>query len=194
MTGRLSSKARKKQIFKVSLKIINEEGFYNLTMRNIAGKIGISEAAVYRHFTSKEELINELADNYFCQKMDKNNLKNKKNAIEKLKYIMESQFEIFSEDPLITAITFQEEMFREFPETWNKFRQHTKRKEKTIINIIETGQTKNEISQAVKAEAFTVLFMGAIRMTVLRWKENDFSYSIIEAGKGIFQEITRNLI
>ena len=55
--NRLKSKERKKEILQVTLSIIYNEGFYNLTIRNIARKTDISEAAIYRHFKNKNIII-----------------------------------------------------------------------------------------------------------------------------------------
>ncbi|MDZ7774247.1 MAG: helix-turn-helix domain-containing protein [Bacteroidales bacterium] len=36
-----------------ALSIISHQGFYSLTMANIASHVGVTESALYRHFNSK---------------------------------------------------------------------------------------------------------------------------------------------
>lgn len=191
MAERRSSDQRRKEILETSLEIIYNRGFYRLTIRNIADDIDVSEAAVYRHFKNKKEIIAKLADKFFCHDKKIESISPEDNTIAKLRKIMEKQFEIFSKNPLLTVITFQEEIFREYPEIWEKFNKHREKREEMLKNIIVRGKKKDEIAQNIDPEAFTLLFMGAIRISVIRWRSSDFSFSIIDEGKKVFQELLK---
>ena len=118
-----------------------------------------------------------------------NNINENKNSIKKLKNIIEIQLKLFSENPLMTAITFQEEIFREYPEIWSKFNSHREKREKLIKNIIKEGKKKGEIKDLIDPESFTSIFMGTIRMTVIEWRGSNFEFSILEKGKKIFSQL-----
>lgn len=47
----------KNELIETSIRIISEEGFEHLSLRNISSKCGVSHNAIYRHFDSKEQLI-----------------------------------------------------------------------------------------------------------------------------------------
>ncbi|MGM0437026.1 MAG: TetR/AcrR family transcriptional regulator [Bacillota bacterium] len=189
MTKRLNTAERRDEILNKSLEIISKKGFYNLTIRNIAAEINISEAGVYRHFKNKKEIITMLAEEFFCHDTKINNINENKNSIKKLKDIIEIQLELFSENPLMTAITFQEEIFREYPEIWSKFNRHREKREELIKNIIKEGKKKGEIKDLIDPESFTAIFMGTIRMTVIEWRGSNFEFSILEKGKKIFSQL-----
>ena len=74
LSKRLSRSERRSEILNKSLEIISEKGFYNLTIRNIAAEINISEAAVYRHFKNKKEIVSMLAEEFFSYDKEINNL------------------------------------------------------------------------------------------------------------------------
>lgn len=46
----------KEEILEAALQIIVEDGFQNLSMRNIAEKLGMTAANIYNYYTSKDEL------------------------------------------------------------------------------------------------------------------------------------------
>jgi AcrR family transcriptional regulator len=46
---------RQKDILKAAIAIIANQGYEKLTIKNLATKIGVTEAALYRHFKSKRE-------------------------------------------------------------------------------------------------------------------------------------------
>ncbi|WP_461828824.1 TetR/AcrR family transcriptional regulator [Aquifex sp.] len=57
--GEKRSSTREK-ILEVALKLFSRKGFKETTIKDIAREVGITEGAIYRHFTSKEEIINNL--------------------------------------------------------------------------------------------------------------------------------------
>ena len=60
--GRQNTTVRKKQIMDAARKLIMRSGSEHVTVRNMAKEVGISEAAIYRHFKSKTEILSFLAD------------------------------------------------------------------------------------------------------------------------------------
>jgi len=58
--GRLSSSDRKNQIREVATKLFAQHGFDGVTTRQIADAAGITEAMVFRHFASKDDLYWEV--------------------------------------------------------------------------------------------------------------------------------------
>jgi len=60
--GHKSTHVRKKQIMDAARKLIMRSGSEHVTVRNMAKEVGISEAAIYRHFKSKTEILSFLAD------------------------------------------------------------------------------------------------------------------------------------
>jgi TetR/AcrR family transcriptional regulator len=53
---------RQQQIINAARKLIFKYGSGHLTIRNIAKEVGISEAAIYRHFPSKKSIMSLMAD------------------------------------------------------------------------------------------------------------------------------------
>lgn len=57
---RKSTSIRKKQIIDAARKIIIKKGSEHLTLRAMAREVGFSEAAIYRHFKNKNEVLSFL--------------------------------------------------------------------------------------------------------------------------------------
>jgi len=60
--GRKRTSVRKKQIMDAARKLIMRAGSEHVTVRNMAKEVGISQAAIYRHFKCKMEVLSFLAD------------------------------------------------------------------------------------------------------------------------------------
>ncbi len=50
----------KEKISIVALRLFSKKGFKGTTIKDIARRVGITEGAIYRHFTSKDEIVNYL--------------------------------------------------------------------------------------------------------------------------------------
>jgi len=53
---------RQDEIVGTALRLISEDGIQELTMKKIATAIGITEPALYRHFTSKFQILSAVVD------------------------------------------------------------------------------------------------------------------------------------
>ena len=187
---RLTSPQRRKEILDIALEIIFNQGFSNLTIKNIAEKIKLTEAAIYRHFKSKKEIIECLVDLVF-----------KKNQIDDpvgdpaalLKEIMFKRIEQFKKEPRMTAITFQEEIFSEYPDIRDKFKQQWKTNEGILLKIIERGQKEGFFSPDVNPKSFVLIYMGSMRMILYQWKRDNFSEQIDKIAPFIIKDLFKIL-
>jgi len=57
VTKRKNTEFRQQQIIEAAAKLIFKYGSEHLTVKRIAAQVGISEAAIYRHFTSKKSIL-----------------------------------------------------------------------------------------------------------------------------------------
>lgn len=55
-TKRIDSEARRRQLLRVAMDLFSKHGFSGTKTRDIAAAAGVSEAILFRHFSSKEDL------------------------------------------------------------------------------------------------------------------------------------------
>ena len=66
---RLSAEERREAILQAALTVFSHKGFNGATTKDIAAEAGVSEALLYRHFPSKEEL-HEALHSMLCSNKD----------------------------------------------------------------------------------------------------------------------------
>lgn len=64
--GRMSAEDRKLQILRVAVGLFSQRGFGGTTTKEIAQAAGVSEAMVFRHYATKQELYSALLDHKAC--------------------------------------------------------------------------------------------------------------------------------
>jgi len=63
---RMVGEERRQQILRIAMKLFSERGFRGTTTKEIAHAAGVSEAMVFRHFATKEELYAAILDHKAC--------------------------------------------------------------------------------------------------------------------------------
>jgi AcrR family transcriptional regulator len=64
--GRMAGEERRQQILRVAMHLFSQRGFSGTTTREIAQAAGVSEAMVFRHFATKDELYHAILDHKAC--------------------------------------------------------------------------------------------------------------------------------
>src|SRR5205807_1836166 len=64
--ARMAGGERRLQILRVAMRIFSQRGFRGTTTKEIAMAAGVSEAMVFRHFATKEELYSAILDRKAC--------------------------------------------------------------------------------------------------------------------------------
>ena len=63
-TPRTDTRAR---VQKVALELFAEQGYEKTSLREIAERLGVTKAALYYHFKSKEDIVHSFTDDYFAE-------------------------------------------------------------------------------------------------------------------------------
>ena len=66
-TARMAGEERREQILRVAVSLFSNHGFRGTTTKEIANAAGVSEAMVFRHFATKEELYAAILDHKACK-------------------------------------------------------------------------------------------------------------------------------
>lgn len=64
--GRMAGEERRLQILRTAMSVFAQRGFRGTTTKELAQAAGVSEAMVFRHFATKEELYSAILDHKAC--------------------------------------------------------------------------------------------------------------------------------
>jgi len=67
VTSRMSGDERRQQILRVAIQLFSQNGFSGTTTKEIARAAGVSEAMVFRHYATKQELYDAILDHKACE-------------------------------------------------------------------------------------------------------------------------------
>ncbi|MEP6705243.1 MAG: TetR/AcrR family transcriptional regulator [Acidobacteriota bacterium] len=66
-TGRMPADQRREQILQTAVNLFSQRGFKGTTTKEIAKAAGVSEAIIFRHFATKDELYGAILDSKSCR-------------------------------------------------------------------------------------------------------------------------------
>jgi len=196
-TKRRETEVRRKQIIDAAREIIVKHGSENITIRRIAKSVGISEAAIYRHFKSKREILSFLIAT-MDETLEEEITQNTANGHS----VLQSLYLIISQH--ISAIEQRRGIyFQVFAEIISLGDKKLNRQTAEVIDIyirrlseliskgIETGEMKKGLDPQTAA---TVLF-STIQGMVNIWAINNYSFNLTDKYQPLwdtFQSVVTN--
>ncbi len=180
--------ARQLQIIDAAIELIAEEGIQKLTIKNLSAKVNLTEGAIYRHFTSKMEILlgilklfKKQKDELVARIADKN-----LSSLDQLKQTFEQHFIQFSSKPALAAIIFAEEIFQNEKQLADSIASIMEANQKVLEDIIARGQKNNEIRDDILKEQLALIILGAIRLIVAKWHLFGYQFDLKEEGMDLY--------
>ncbi len=181
---------RQREILHASMELITQNGIQGLTIKNIAQKMNFTEAAVYRHYSNKIQILNGILDFF------RNNTRQifateipNVSSIKQIEMLFKKHFMAFAQRPSLVAVIFSEEIFRNETELLDKVRLIMQENALFIQKIIENGQKNDEIRNDVNPEYLTTIIMGTLRLFVKQWQLADYGFQIEKKGNELINTI-----
>ncbi len=159
---RESTDVRQEQIKKAVLDIIADEGLHNISTRNLAKKIGLTEGAIFRHFQTKRDIIKGIMDdveNNLIGSLKNIVLKPDKAEDKMFKYLCQN-VKYLKENRGITILLFSEATHLGDKQLKEKLNQILSEQKQFIIKIVKDGIAEGVWDKNVNAEDVAVIYMG----------------------------------
>ena len=188
--------ARQLQIVVAARKLIVKYGSEHVTVRRIAKEVGISEAAIYRHFKSKKDILFLLVDHIenellldFTTGGSKEQsslevldtmLKSHISAIEQRRGV---SFQIIAE-----IISFgDKKLNRKVEGTINKYIGCVK-------DLLYQGVKTGEVREEIDLEAVATMLFGTIQGLVTTWALSNYSFNLQQKFEPLWNLIRESLV
>jgi len=166
--------ARQKEIITAALGIISERGLEALTIKNIAERVGFSDAAIYRHFPNKSAILSAMVDGFANSSIQELNGINAGDscALEQIKQFFLDRCRTFASDPALAA------------KTHGIMQDHRQ----LLLKSIRQGQRQGLIRHLPPEHFFTII-MGSLRLLVLHWQVSGYEFELPQAGEKLWQSL-----
>ncbi len=177
---KLDTEIRREQIVEAALGLIAAQGVSRLSMAALARRVGLVPSALYRHFGSKQEIL-QAAVQMIGQKAGENLKAVRKltpNSLERLQYLLTGIIKMIRELQAMPRIIFSEGVSTDHPEEKRQVYKMLQGILKQVEGIIREGQERGEVRGDLDAKSLAVMFWGMIPASVILWHMSDGQFDV----------------
>ena len=177
---RQTTTIRKQQIIEAARRLITDKGMEAVTIDAIAETVGFSEAAIYRHFSSKQQILHQLIsdlehDLLACVASAQTT---EPNALRVLECILEAHLADVEGARGVSFIVVAGAMSFEGIGLSHRIREMLDRYIESIKEVMRRGVGEGEFHKNLNVDAAAFTFLGMIQSTATIWALNDYSWSL----------------
>jgi AcrR family transcriptional regulator len=185
--SRKSSAERQQEIVQAVLDLIAEQGIQGVTMIRIADRVGITEAALYRHFRGKMEIVAATIDTTFDELWAMLTASaGSGTTCEMLKNVLTAHLRFIEKRPGMARILFSDEVHFNSPALRKKLSQRGEQVASLIAGLLHTGSAAGELQADLDVKSATVLYRGIIQAQVMLWAHAEKKGGLADSADGIW--------
>jgi AcrR family transcriptional regulator len=177
---KLQTKIRQEQIAEAALRLVAAEGMEALSVAKIARHVGVVPSALYRHFRSKDEVLDAVLELIGAKMMANAQavLTETGDPLEQLRRLLMRHIELIRQNQAIPRIIFSEDIFG--GNRRRKARTYTmvQRFLGEIARIVAAGQARGTIRADLQPENVALLFFGLVQPGAVLWHLSGGAFDI----------------
>jgi len=190
---KVETELRQEQILKAALELIGTEGVHALSIAGIAERVGIVPSALYRHFKSKDDVLDavlELIKRRLLANATQVSKETPK-ALQCLKSLLMRHVRMLSETRAIPHIVFSDGVYTGHPERKAKVAEIITSYLGRIEKIIKEGKQEGTIREDVIPTTAAVMFLGMILPAAVLWNVSEDAFDMIAHAENAWPAFVR---
>ncbi len=191
----MNTTERQKDILKAAFNLIATQGIQELTIKNLAKAVGVSEPALYRHFESKASILAAVVDEIVAIRNEawRDTVMEGKPAVECLKSFFLRQAQTFESLPSLVIILFPDMLFKQDPVLLGRIRSMVKETGDRIKKLLEAGVAEGSFKNDLDSKAVSLMLIGGFRILVSEWQMNEDQHEKLSLVKST-QQYVRSIL
>jgi AcrR family transcriptional regulator len=187
---RENTEVRQQQIIDAAAILIFKYGSEHLTVKKIASEVGISEAAIYRHFKSKKSILSFLLkhiEDVLLRDISPETMANEPVTLDTIEKVIRNHFSMIS---MRKGISFQviaeiislgdRKLNKQASRTIDKY---ISRLQELLTEGVRDGAVRKDIDIQASATLLFTLIQGLVNI----WALSDGSFNLIEKYTSLWQ-------
>ncbi|MBN9657559.1 MAG: TetR/AcrR family transcriptional regulator [Acidobacteria bacterium] len=189
MAEKLHTEVRKDQFAQAALGLVATYGLKGLSVARVAHRVGVVPSAVYRHFTSKDELLDAvigLIRDRLAQNVQKAS-QECKDALECLRRLLMLHAQLIRENQGVPRIVFSEEIFSGNPRRKVAVHEIVRGYLKHVAGMVKRGQAEGQIRNNLDPSTVSIMFLGLIQPAAILWQLSDGGIDVTKHAERAWQ-------
>lgn len=178
-------KPRQLEIIEAAGRLMTEEGVSALTTKRLAERMRFTEAALYRHFESKEEILTSMIQRVASLMEARLSALDREvgDPVQRMKAMFEEHLRFFSANPHYLMAIFSTGLLSRSPGIEQGIAALMEVKRRHLVAAVELGQRQGVFKDIFPAEVLATIAMGTFRLQLLRWHISGRTFDLVKKGR-----------
>ncbi len=191
MSTATSITPRQQEIIVAAGQLITESGYAKLTTKRLAERMHFSEAALYRHFSSKQDILVKMLELLTASVQERMELvaSQEERPDQRLRAMFDSHFTYFKAHPEYLMAIFATNFLEQSPEIdvatkglMEVMRGHLKA-------VVGDGQKAGIFTASISTDMLVHIVMGTFRLHMLQWRMTAKNTDVKRAGNKLIDTV-----
>ncbi len=183
----MSVSPRQLEIIEAAGHLITADGFTALTTNRLAERTEFSEAALYRHFKGKEDILVKMLEHYTADMDERlaSTAASHPDPEERIKALFDSQFAFFNKNPHYLLAIFATDMLDRSEEMDGAITALMMTRRRYLNKAIVEGQAQGAFVDHIASGTLAHIVMGAFRLHMLQWRMAGRAFNLGAKGRSL---------
>lgn len=189
MAEKLHTEVRQDQFAQAALGLVASHGLKGLSVARVAHRVGVVPSAVYRHFSSKDELLDAVLAvirDRLAQNVEKVS-QECKDSLECLRRLLMLHAQLIRENQGVPRIVFSEEIFSGNPQRKGAVHEIVKGYLKRVADMVKRGQKEGQIRRDLDPSTVSLMFLGLVQPAAILWQLSDGGIDVTKHAERAWQ-------
>ena len=182
---------RREEIVLTTIDLMDELGIANVSMKEIAKRENVTDAALYKHFRSKEEIFLKVFEYYV--RYDSyifHTVEAKKGSFKEKIFTYFQLYAVYYDNyHAITSILGMYEVLLYNGEFARIVKETVGRRNRFLMELLEKGLEEGEFERNVTPENMAYILSGAFEKIIYMWRLERYQFSLKEKAEGAVGEL-----
>ncbi len=196
-TEKVDTEVRQEQLAQAALKLMTTLGLKGLSVARVARSVGLVPSAVYRHFESKDELLDAVLE-MIRERLDANVVQASQAAtdtLQVLRRLVMAHVRMIRENEGILSVVFSDDVQNGRPERKAQVHSIIQGYLKKVAQIVSRGQQQGHIRPDVDPGTVSMMYLGLIQPAALLWHLSEGEFDVtqhVEKAWNLLSETLRH--
>lgn len=181
---RKSAAARKAEIVETAIRLSADIGPDRVTTQHLANEVGVTQPAIFRHFSTKSQIWDAVADHIVgeMRSLHRHGAEIDGDAHAVLHRMVGHHLSHVRANPAIPAILFSRELQAENSALRSKFAQVLTDRRKAFATLVRKAQRDGLHRSEIVASDAAQLIVASLYGLVMRWSVENHGFDLVDEG------------
>jgi AcrR family transcriptional regulator len=182
---------RQEQIIRLAIQIISEDGLLGLSIRKLADRVGVTEAAIYRHFKDKADMMAKILLFMRSNQESATRWAEELPAIEAIQEFHQDLVEFASQNPDIAETLHRMRASQRYARLSGEHLEIRRAHRGPLVKFIERGQNEGNIRSDIPSDQIAAIIRRTMHGLMVEWHISGRDFDLVARWEATWRALRK---